>query len=316
MTGHTAMIDEQALDWVIRTRDPDFADWDGFTAWLEAAPAHAAAYDAMASVDADLPAILPAARALPVPANDPGAPRWKRWRWTGAGVIATAVAGILSLSTIQRADPYSISTGARERQEIALKDGTRIALNGNSTLRLDHANPRFAALDKGEAIFTVTHDASDPFRVTVGGVVLEDAGTVFNVTRDGGTMRVGVAEGSVIYNPDKEAIALPAGASLRMVEGQKAVVVGQVSPEAVTGWRAGRLVYDNAALTDVAGDMSRNLGVVIRADAKAATSRFTGTILLDRDAEHLLTSAAPLMGVEAVRQDGGWLLKGSNATRD
>jgi transmembrane sensor len=316
MTGHTAMIDEQALDWVIRTRDPDFADWDGFTAWLERAPEHVAAYDSMASMDADLPGILPPERALPVPANDPGTPVWKRWRWTGAGVIAAVVAGVVSLSTIQSADPYSISTGAGERQEIALQDGTKISLNGNSTLRLDHANPRFAALDKGEAIFTVTHDASNPFRVNVGGAVLEDAGTVFNVTHDAGMMRVGVAEGSVIYNPGGEAIALPAGASLRMTEGQKTVVVSQVAPEAVTGWHAGRLVYSNAALTEVAGDMSRNLGVFIRTDTKAAASRFTGTILLDRDVEHLLTSAAPLMGAEAVRQDGGWLLKGTNATRD
>jgi transmembrane sensor len=316
MTGHNAMIDEQALDWVIRTRDSDFADWGGFTAWLEAAPEHAAAYDRLASADADLPEMLPPERGLPVPANDAGAPLWKRWRWAGAGVIAAALVGIVSLSTLQSADPYSVSTGAGERREIALQDGTKIALNGNSTLRLDHANPRFAALDKGEAIFTVTHDEKDPFRVTVGGVVLEDAGTVFNVTRDGGVMRVGVAEGSVIYNPESEAIALPAGASLRMTEGRKAVVVGQIAPEAVTGWQAGRLTYSNVSLTEVAGDLSRNLGVAVRVDTKAAASRFTGTILLDRDPAQLLKGTAPLLGVEAMRQDGGWLLKGTDATRD
>lgn len=316
MTRHNAMIDKQALDWVIQTRDPDFADWGDFTAWLEAAPEHARAYDALASMDADLPAILPPQRSLPIPANDPGTPLWKRWRWTGAGVVAAALVGIVSLGTLERADPYSVSTGAGERREIALQDGTKIALNGNSTLRLDHANPRFAALDKGEAIFTVTHDEKDPFRVTVGGVVLEDAGTVFNVTRDGGVMRVGVAEGSVIYDPEHEAIALPAGAFLRLTEGRKAVVVGKIAPEAVTGWQEGRLTYSNVSLTEVADDLSRNLGVTVRVDTKAAASRFTGTILLDRKAEQLLSGTAPLLGVEAVRQDGGWLLKGTNATRD
>ena len=35
---------EAALDWLVRTNDPDFDGWDEFTAWLEADPANADAY--------------------------------------------------------------------------------------------------------------------------------------------------------------------------------------------------------------------------------------------------------------------------------
>jgi transmembrane sensor len=54
------MLHEEALGWVIRTRDPEFTEWDAFTLWLEADPAHAPAYDALLAADADLPDLLPA----------------------------------------------------------------------------------------------------------------------------------------------------------------------------------------------------------------------------------------------------------------
>ena len=39
---HDDQIREQALAWAVRTGDPEFADWEGFTCWLEENPAHAA----------------------------------------------------------------------------------------------------------------------------------------------------------------------------------------------------------------------------------------------------------------------------------
>jgi transmembrane sensor len=314
MTAQDAMIDEQALDWVIRTRDPDFADWDGFTTWLEAAPDHARAYDIMAAADADLPALLPPATVLPDPANDAGPPLWRRWRWPAAGLVAAALVAVVSVGTLQRADPYSVTTSPGERREIALEDGTRIALNGGTSIRLDRANPRLAVLDRGEAMFTVTHDASDPFRVQVGGAVLEDAGTVFNVSREAGMTRVGVAEGAVIYNPKQEAIALPAGRALQMADGFAAPKVGGIATDAVGSWHAGRLVYSDAPVAEIATDIARNLGVIVRTEGSAGKEHFTGTILLDRDPARFFAGAAPLLGLKAERRGQGWLLKEADAT--
>jgi transmembrane sensor len=308
------MIDEQALDWVIRTRDPDFGDWDGFTRWLEADPAHARAYDALADWDEGLasevpPVPLEPARVLPVPANDPGEPGWKRWRIGGLAAAAAGLLAVVTYTMMPHADPYSVTTGAGQRQEIALADGTRIALNGDTTLRLDRNNPRFAALDRGEAVFTVRHDAGNPFQVMVGKTVLQDAGTVFNVASGGGVMRVGVAEGEVIFNPQAEAISLPAGKALRLSERDASVSTSSIAQDAVASWRSGRLVFDNAPVNDVAGDIARNLGVAVRTTPGAATQRFTGTVALDRDPARFFAAAAPLMGLEATRDRNGWLLK-------
>ncbi|MBB6192229.1 transmembrane sensor [Sphingobium wenxiniae] len=311
MNRADAMIQEDALMWMIRTRDPEFADWEGFTAWLEVDPAHAAAYDALMAQDAALGEMIPADPVhMPAPANDAGPPRERRWRpmrWIGGGAAAAALVGAVSLGVMNRSDIYTVTTAPGQTRTVALDDGTRIDVNGGTTLRLDRKDLRFAALDKGEAAFTVRHDEADPFRVNVGDAVFEDAGTVFNIVRSGTSTRIGVSEGKVIYNPSAQAIALPAGRAL--TEDAAGIHVMNIAPEAVASWRGGRLVYANARIGDIGEDIARSIGIRLSATPGAAAMRFTGTIALDRDPVRFFAGAAPLMGLTAVRQGDGWLLK-------
>ena len=79
MSEPRTIIEEQAIGWIIRMRDPAFAGWEAFTLWLEENPVHAAIYDELALADADVPETLPAPPPPPpVPANDekPARPRW------------------------------------------------------------------------------------------------------------------------------------------------------------------------------------------------------------------------------------------------
>lgn len=307
-------MNEEALGWVIRTRDPDFTDWDGFTAWLEADPAHASAYDAMMVADSDLDGLaLPEAVAFPVAANDPG-DRRSRFRWIAGGAIAAALVGVVSIALLNRTDVYSVTTRPGETRAIALDDGTTVYLNGGTTMRFDRKDARFAALDSGEAAFSVRHDAANPFRVTVGDDVFEDAGTIFNIVRVGSATRIGVSEGKVIYNPTAEAIALPAGRGLS--EDESGLHVMDIAPSAVASWRQGQLVYANAPVAQVAQDAARSLGVTIRTTPGVAAMRFTGTVRLSRDPALFLAEAAPLMGLSAIRQPDGWLLKEGNGSQN
>lgn len=307
-------MNEEALGWVIRTRDPDFADWETFTAWLEGDPARAAAYDALMAADARLGFITPPEPvAIPVAANDAGPSGGRTWRWVGGGAIAAALVGVLSITLLPRTDIYTVTTRPGETRTIALDDGTRIELNGGVRLRLDHRNNRFAALDEGEAAFTVRHDTADPFRVTVGDAVFEDAGTIFNIVHSGGATRIGVSEGKVIYNPDAEAIALPAGRAL--THDAQGLRIMDIEPGAVASWRQGRLIYANAPIGQISQDIGRSLGITLKATPGAGAMRFTGTIRLDKDPSRFLAGAAPLMGLTAIRTGDGWLLKegdGSN----
>ena len=55
---------DAALDWLVRTNDPDFDGWDEFTAWLEASSANADAYHRLAANEAEM---LPLVEALEAP---------------------------------------------------------------------------------------------------------------------------------------------------------------------------------------------------------------------------------------------------------
>lgn len=308
MTGANAMLHEEALGWVIRTRDPDFVEWDAFTVWLEADPTHVTAYDAVMVADAGLGAIMAAApEATPAAANDPGPPRSRPGRWIAGGAIAAAIVAAVSIGNWTRSDIYTVTTRPGEVRNIVLDDGTRIDLNGGSTLRLDHENDRFAALDGGEAAFTVRHDSGDPFRVSVGKAVFEDAGTIFNIVHSGSATRIGVAEGKVVFDPRGQAIALPAGRGLS--SDPTGVHLMTIAPDSVASWREGRLSYDNMPVAQISADIARSLGVKLDTTPAAGGTRFTGTIRLDRNLPRFFAAAAPLMGLSAVRQGDGWLLK-------
>lgn len=308
-------IREAAELWAIRLRDPDFADWDGFTDWLEADPVHNAAYEAAADADEEIGKVL---ATPPAPIAAPAAPtvtpvqvpqRRPRWRWAAAGgAVAAAVAGVFAWTTIRNDSPaYAIETALGEHRTVALPDGSSVDLNAGTRLVLDKDTPRLAKLERGEALFHVRHNPRDPFVVRAGPVRLLDAGTVFNVVREMTGTRVAVAEGAVIFNPRREAIQINPGQAVSADDGGKPQLQS-VATDLVGGWRIGRLSYTDTPLARIAVDLARNLGKPVRVAPGAGELRFTGTLALDGDAEQSMARIAPLLGVRAVPRGAGWTL--------
>lgn len=301
-------INSAALDWVIRMQDPDFEGWEAFESWLEADPAHADAYHAMALADQDIAAKIPAAPIVkPAPILQP-VPRRISRSWFGTAVAASVavVAGYAVLET--RPDPYLVETPAGVSRTLVLADGTRLDLNGGTRLLLDRRAPREAVLEQGEVVFTVVHDDRRPFRVGVGPASLVDVGTIFNVARTGPLTTVAVSEGAVVFNPDREAVHLPAGRSLRAVDGAATIVVSNTPAATIGSWRSGRLVYDGAPIGDVAADLARNTGLTIIADPAVANRPFRGVISLAGDRSALPAGLGPLLGVRVVHDGKTWRL--------
>lgn len=311
MTAPSTALRETARLWAIRAADPAFEDWDAFTDWLAADPAHAAAYDAACDENERVDTLfdVPAA---PAPIAEPR-PTRRRALWLGAGgAIAAALAVTIGIEmTGTESAPFTIETAPGAHRTIALADGSRIELNGGTRLVLDGAAPRFASLERGEAMFHVRHDDADPFIVMIGEDKLVDAGTAFDVMRDPAMTRVQVAEGKVIYNPDTNKLMLDAGATL-MIEAD-AVTLGRMPAADIGGWRHGTLAYANTPLRSVAADLSRNLGRPIAVAPAIAGQRFTGTVALgDEGADAALARIAPLLGVVAVPKGDGWTLTSPN----
>lgn len=292
-------IDMAALDWAVRTGDPAFDDWEGLQAWLESDPAHAPRYQAMMADVDDMAAIVPPS--VPVPVAAPY--RWRRW---AGGAVAASVALVAGFAAIEmRPQPYALETRAGETRTVHLADGSVVAMGGGTRLLLDRRAVRHVGLDRGEAMFTVHHDDSDPFEVAVGGERLVDVGTAFDVARDAAETRVAVSEGAVDFNPGPGVVRLVAGQGLVSTAGH--VRVTRVEPADVGAWRAGRLVYDGVPLETVAADLSRTLGMTIAVEPAIAQRPIRATLStggLARDPALL----GPLLDVAMRRSGDRWVL--------
>ncbi len=333
MTRHTSPFSQSVIDqasaWAVRLGGGDMseADYLDLEAWLAASPDHphalTEAEQLWAALDDDrgaLDAALTQAAAATAPTISALASRKRspnrRWRWAGGGLAAALAAGLLLLPLLSdRTSTYVTAPG--EQKTITLRDGSSIAMNGGSELSVRlSGKERLIEMKSAEAAFDVAHDAQRPFRVTVGESRIEVLGTAFDVRRDGRSTTVNVSRGVVrvseLADPAHH-VRLTMGQAVTLVDGSHALEVTQGSTE-TAGWRAGRLVYDNRPLSDVAADLSRAYPTPVRAVGDAADIRFTGTLILDDQAATLRRLEA-FLPISASRADGAVQLRSREAAR-
>jgi len=312
MTDWTREMEEEAIAWLIRQRDPSFDGWDAFEAWLGADAAHARAYAAIAAADRDLDDLL-AGVTWPAEAepdvDEPVVPARRRWL---GGAMAASVAIVVAAGSWfawPSRDLYSVQTAAGEHRTVALAD-TTLDLNGDTRIQLDRKDRRFARLERGQALFTVKHDPAHPFRVETASATLVDAGTVFEVTAADGDLDLAVSEGLVVVDPDSAAIKVPAGQHFFLSKGQRTGRVSPIRPSDVGSWRDGQLFYDGAPLSRVAADLQRNLGVPVTVDARTAARPFRGVVRLDGGVEPTMARLGILLGADVRHSGKGWVIAG------
>lgn len=302
MTLDRTIFDEATV-WAVRTSDPEFGDWPGFTAWLERSPEHAAAYDhVMAAVETG------SASVDTVPANDvdQGASR-RVGRWLGPAIAAClALVAVLWIWPLGGAgSTYRTEPG--EMQTIALADGSTIVLAGDTELVVDPDRTRYARLEQGRALFEIRHDESNPFRVDVGHASLVDAGTIFDVSILRSDVGVAVSEGAVIFNPSKENARIEPGQLLTFDRGDSTYRISDVPLAQIGEWREGRLTFRDLALADVAAEISRVSGIAYTVSGSSGDRPVSGSIVI----EPLRADPAALgslLGVEIERRGDTWML--------
>lgn len=225
----------------------------------------------------------------------------RRWWQDTAAVMRVAAAAVLLVggalvfsrlrstasdsSQVAAAPPSSFTTGSGERRTVTLSDGSVVVLGVSSSLKTREGYGEGAREVEltGEALFTVLHDASRPFRVIVGGTVVEDLGTEFAVRGYGDTprVRVAVASGSVAIRhglgPDTAVVLAPRDMATVGDSGVVAVQRGiDVSP--FTAFSSGRLIFVDTPLSEVAGELTRWYGVEVRiTDASLVDKHLTVT---------------------------------------
>ena len=285
----------------------DAMDWDGFTAWLEADPRHAAAYDEVALADALLDEHREGLRENDTVAaneNEPvDAARPRLWlRWAGTAAAAGLIAMVAVPQFRNSTTAYTTNDASRS---IALADGSTIRLAPHSHLTVAGRHNERIAL-AGGAWFEVRHDPARQMAITAGEVTISDIGTSFDVQAADGRVRVAVAQGRIaVSSPSLAApVTLAEGRTLLFDAAAATARTGNVPREDVGAWRTGRLTFDAAPLSLVAGDLARYAGLTVTVAPAIRDREFSGTLAFG-NGNTALRDLSQLMGLSLRREPDG-----------
>jgi transmembrane sensor len=292
-------IYEEACEWFVECRagDLDDAARGEFDRWLRKSPDHSSAYLEIAAIwneapsfdsarrhnietlvaeaasDRDNIVALPGGRASPdvdhLPHEDAASPpprignARRRLVAIAASIAVLGVAvGALAWFEATRAPTYATSVG--EQRFLSLPDGSTVALNSRSKIRIRFAErERDVELVEGQALFHVAKDAARPFVVKVGNRQVRAVGTEFDVYRRRGDTVVTVVEGRVAVpgvDPAGRGVILVSAGEQLTVTGNAAQKSDHANVAGATAWTQRQLVFESASLAEVAEEFNRYNG--------------------------------------------------------
>lgn len=313
-TGRGEIL-EKAAEWHARIDSTDM-DWEAFGVWLDADPAHRAAYDDIALLDVAIGenrAVLLAA--LPANGNGPqhdamslqvvGNRRTRRW-WAAGGLAVAASLAVLITPQIPFFATEALvayRTGPGETRTIALKDGSHIVIDRNSELALRDGDSPMIEMKGGSAYFDIRHNPDRAMVIRAGDYEVRDIGTRFDVVKTRDHLAVAVAEGQVTVAPTGgRGIVLTAGHRVDVGGGEGEAAVRNLDAATIGSWQDGRLVYNDTPLALVAVDLSRYAGRTVSVDPSVADMRVSGVLTIG-DGKRLVGQIEALLPIKAATKD-------------
>lgn len=282
------VIEDQALDWLIRRDESDWSDADQaeLDRWLAGSMANRAAWLRAEHGWAQADRV----RSL----GDWGeranakyrSPKWAPIAAAASLLLALGIGGY-SLAPQFAEQPATqqarFDTPVGGHKIVALADGSRIELNTQSVVRaaVDEKS-RDVWLDSGEAYFEVKHRDGEPFVVHAGSRTITVLGTKFSVRRDNDRVTVNVIEGRVRVDDgqgrNSSAAIITAGDTAIARAGS--TLIAAKSEERVEGalaWRDGMLSFNLIPLSDVAAEFNRYNRTQLTVDPSVASIPIGGT---------------------------------------
>lgn len=243
-------------------------------------------------------------------------------------VLSVAV-GVAIWSQSFRAPAYATAIG--EQRSIVLPDGSTVALNSRSRIKVRYSErERAVELLEGQALFQVAKDHARPFIVTSDETRVRAVGTQFDVYKKRGGTIVTVVEGRVAILTDAEVenlgasdvdpgpspsmLAFPSeekrpgsGASVFLSAGEQLTVTATTAQKAVspniasaTAWTQRQLVFASASLAEVAEEFNRyNERQLVIQDAEIYDFHISG-VFSSSDPTSLIRFLRERPGVEVI----------------
>jgi transmembrane sensor len=337
-----ASLERQAREWLIRL-DGD-APLSGeeraaLREWMSRSPAHRDELVRLAKFWNSANVLTE----LAVPLERAGDARGLRQQ--RAGLVALA-ASVLFASVIaggwwwtQRL-PLSANgtygTAIGQQQAIALPDGSSIQLNTDSQVEVSYSKTlRKIRLLRGEALFSVAHEATKPFEVYASNGIVRALGTAFSVRLAGNDVNVMVTTGTVeVSEVTREAAVADASnatnaanaanamstradmrhALARVTAGQAVDLHGEHAGVAVhelpatelqrrMAWHEGYLVFSGEPLSTMVEEVNRYSPVTLHiADPELESIAIGGRFRIG-DLDAVLDALHENFGIQAVRED-------------
>lgn len=180
-----------------------------------------------------------------------------------------------------------ITTQPTLRSNFTLPDGTKVWLNGNTTIKYPtrfEGNERLVSLS-GEAYFEVAKNKQKPFLVQINNLLVEATGTQFNISSyvDENIQEILLTEGSINIhyangNERKLLTMLRINELAKFDNKSRKLKIDNVEPEKYIAWKTGKIVFYNDQLTDVIKKLERWYNVDFTYSSNAVRDyAFTGT---------------------------------------
>jgi transmembrane sensor len=298
-------IEEHAADWLARRNGGlSAAERAEFDAWIARDSQHASALAAMEAAWDKLGALRQSGEAermwAELAARRQQRVRRRRTTWSALGMAAALA--VFSTIYFRAPEPAMIEPAAIASRPTTrtLADGSKVALRPGAVINVDFsAGFRRVLLVRGEALFSVTKDASRPFIVRSGNVEVRAVGTEFSVGQAADAVTVFVTEGriAVAQTEEKTTLSSPsAAAPIFAVAGERVVVPASAplgSPPMVSGvtsheiaqalaWRGERLEFSGMPLSEAVRLINRGQRVqVVLAEPELGRRTITGVLWAD-----------------------------------
>ncbi|BEV15786.1 FecR family protein [Herbaspirillum sp. DW155] len=321
---------EQAIAWLVRLRAQaghsaaDAALQARIDAWRAEDARHEAVWSELMAAEAQFQRLV----ALPVSPAQWQQPlsalarargrRQSRRRWLGGVALGLGGVALVTLAGRQaglfdQIDGQRYATGTGDQRRVVLGDGTRLALNTDTAVRLHFdAGQRLLALQRGEIFIDTGADALSPrhrpFLVQTAQARLQALGTRFAVRQQEGVTRLTVLEGRVAVNPGQGTGVVIAPGETVEIDGlgslqRQATGAAAMDP---TAWLDGTLVARQMRLGEVVAEMARYRHGWLQCDDEAASLLVSGVFQL-RDSEAALDALAQALPVAIERRTRFWV---------
>ena len=220
---------------------------------------------------------------------------------------------------------YKTVTG--ERTNVQLADGTRLALNTDSLVRVDYTDrQRFLILERGEVYVDVARDATRPLTILAGEQLVQAVGTAFNIElRSDQDIELVVTKGKVLVGvrpapkqrSGKPAPVILPPSSRVVAEGEQIILgssgeqVEKIEPDEISvklSWRKGNLIFRGESLDEAVAEIGRYTTVeFVILDENLKKIQVVG-LFKAGDVDGLLATLRQNFNVTSQRREGKILL--------